>query len=772
MLLKKELSGFITFVLCLFLLSTSILANEAAAGVQEDLFMAEEPVIDDSETIVWDESSAAVSDLEGLAISEELLTDVETIVWDEPSATGSDLEGLNSDEETIVWEDSAMAGESSAEDLIQNEELVKDADSTVCEDATTEENDITGDLSLAGGYSGECGDALFWTLSEDGVLTITGEGEMWDYPSWENYKGRITSVNFPANLTSIGSNAFENCAKLTKVTIPDSVFRIRSSAFRNCKIQQVSLPAGVTIDADAFSGCQSLTDVIIPDDVTLDSGVFENCGALTDVTIGKGITKISYAAFRNCGKLESITIPGDVTVIDVCAFYGCGNLQSVEMKDGVTQIEHSAFGECKKLKELTIPKSVAFIDDCAFYNCTQLSSVVIPDGVSGINREVFGGCRSLKSVTIPSSVSYIGYAAFGNCSALTDVYYGDKWEEWLKIGIDMFNDCLTDLPISCTDGTFSTGSCGEELRWTLNLDEHRLTIFGTGSMWDEGSGKYPWYRYRNEITSAVIENGVTTIGDGAFSQCSKLNSTSFPDTLTEIKGYAFQNCGSLQKITVPVSLEYIEENAFSGCRGLTNVNYKGSIQQWQEITIRETGNESLNDAALLCAVKVSINSAGVTVADQIYTGKALTPKVTVKLNGKTLKNGTDYTLTYANNTMVGTATVTVKGKGNYNGTVKKKFKISLKKPTISSVKNTATKKVTVKWSKAAGVSGYKIQYSTNNSFSGAKTVTVKGAANVSKVLSGFAKGKTYYFRIQTYVYSGSKTYSSSWSTTNKVKITK
>ena len=130
---------------------------------------------------------------------------------------------------------------------------------------------------------------------------------------------------------------------------------------------------------------------------------------------------------------------------------------------------------------------------------------------------------------------------------------------------------------------------------------------------------------------------------------------------------------------------------------------------------------------------------------------------------------TDYTVTYKNNTKVGTATVTVKGKGNYTGSRKATFKINLKGTTISKV-TAGKKKLTVTWKKQAKqVSGYQIQYGMKKDFSDAKKVTVSGAKTVKKVIKSLKEKKYYYVRIRTYKTVSGKKYYSSWSKYKKIK---
>ena len=167
----------------------------------------------------------------------------------------------------------------------------------------------------------------------------------------------------------------------------------------------------------------------------------------------------------------------------------------------------------------------------------------------------------------------------------------------------------------------------------------------------------------------------------------------------------------------------------------------------------------------------NLSKATVTgIKDVTYTGKAITPKPTVKANGKTLKKDTDYTVMYSKNKAVGTATVTIKGKGGYIGTAKKTFRIQPPGTSISKMTR-AKKAFTVKWKKQkTQTTGYQIQYSTAKSFpSGSKTITLKNNQTVSKKIAKLKAKKTYYVRVRTYKVVDGKKYYSSWSKAKTVK---
>ena len=166
--------------------------------------------------------------------------------------------------------------------------------------------------------------------------------------------------------------------------------------------------------------------------------------------------------------------------------------------------------------------------------------------------------------------------------------------------------------------------------------------------------------------------------------------------------------------------------------------------------------------------QVSLAGAEISVKAQTYTGKALTPAVTVTLDGTTLAQGTDYTVAFKNNKAVGKATVVITGVGSYTDTANVTFNINPKKVKGLALK-AGKKQLSVSWKKASGVTGYEIQYATKKSFSGAKKVTVKNAKTVKATLKKLKAGKTYYVRIRAYKTVKGKKYWSAWSKAVKKK---
>jgi hypothetical protein len=119
-----------------------------------------------------------------------------------------------------------------------------------------------------------------------------------------------------------------------------------------------------------------------------------------------------------------------------------------------------------------------------------------------------------------------------------------------------------------------TGNC----TWVLS-DDGTITIGGTGTMSDHENGEPPWLRYSASITAAVIEDGVTSIGNGAFEDCIRLASVTLPDGITSIGMEAFEGCIALVSVTLPSQLKYIGEEAFEGCTGLVSVTFPDGLKK-------------------------------------------------------------------------------------------------------------------------------------------------------------------------------------------------
>lgn len=159
---------------------------------------------------------------------------------------------------------------------------------------------------------------------------------------------------------------------------------------------------------------------------------------------------------------------------------------------------------------------------------------------------------------------------------------------------------------------------------------------------------------------------------------------------------------------------------------------------------------------------ISIAKVSGIASSYKYTGKNITPTVTLKNGATTLKKGTDYIVSYKNNKAIGTATITIKGTGTYMGTITKTFKIIPKTVSLKSVASPKTKQLKVTWNKDTAATGYQITYSTSKNFkSSNKSVTINKNSTTNTTIKNLTKRKTYYVKVRAYkTVNGSKVYGS------------
>ena len=159
------------------------------------------------------------------------------------------------------------------------------------------------------------------------------------------------------------------------------------------------------------------------------------------------------------------------------------------------------------------------------------------------------------------------------------------------------------------------------------------------------------------------------------------------------------------------------------------------------------------------------------ISTKAFTGKNITQSITVKYNGKTLKNGTDYTVSYSSNKNIGTATVKIAGKGSFTGTVTKTFKINPAKQEIQKL-TAKSKAFFVDWAQKGSATGYEIQYATNSKFTSAKKVTITNNKTDKATVSKLSGKKKYYVRVRSYTTVKGTKYYGAWSASKSVTTKK
>ena len=426
-------------------------------------------------------------------------------------------------------------------------------------------------LSANAEESGTCGPNLTWHLTDNGVLTISGKGEMYDYSDdnrdrapWDNYNikriiigdgvttiGRyafagcifLTSVTISNSVTTIGEYAFRDCSVLTSVTIPNSVTTIGDNAFTNNNAKIIWLtntpPAGYSnvkggihyVANDLYMGLSnkkvypylsSIFEVngvkyvpVSPSERTCDALDCIYTGDPYEVKINK---KINYKGI-------------DMTVRDINPYTACkcANIKKAYI-DINGSIGDNAFSHCVNLSAVDIAK-VGDIGNNAFSYCTNLVSVDIKAG-NNIGKSAFSNCTNLASVDIKAA-NNIGEWAFSDCTNLASV----DIKACYNIGERAFSYCTNlasvDIKACNNIGGWAFSNC-RSLK-TLSLD-NKIKSFG-------------WY---------------------AFSGCSNLKQFVIPDSVTILKDGLLGNCSSLKSIRIHKNIQEIDK-AFYGCTNLSTL---------------------------------------------------------------------------------------------------------------------------------------------------------------------------------------------------------
>lgn len=545
------------------------------------------------------------------------------------------------------------------------------------------------DIAIEGGYnrfegcniekaSGKLNDAISWEYSNE-ELKVLGTGAIPDYtddkynydnfPQWNEiglniqtliidkgitrvgnsaFKGSsVASVNFPDSVTAIGAYAFFDCDSLREVTLSKNIANIEEGAFDNCEgIENASGFLTENISWKYEKGALEISgEGKIPDyeDIEERIPVGENWYEVIRTTV---LPQWYFVGLSD--KVESLSIGEGITEIGYRTFYDTENLKEVTLPNSLTNIETFAFWDCSSLLSVDIPSQVTTIGSFAFCGCSSMVSVNIPNSVTTIEYDAFTDCLNLEKIVLPNSITYIDQNTFNNCEKLSEVIIPNS--------------------VICIDG------------WA--------------------------FRDCKSLRTVDIPNSMERIMDGAFKGCSALEEMTLLQSVLALGDTCFQNCTSLEKIVIPASVTYIGENCFSGCPNVVLHVYSESTaltyaieNNLEYILLDGEGGGENDDGGNTDTTDGDDNGDTDTtdgddnpndttedfvvsaVSDQIYTGKAIKPSVKVKQNGKLLVAGRDYTVTYKNNTNAATVeaikapTITVKGKGNYAGTISVKFNI-------------------------------------------------------------------------------------------------
>ena len=537
--------------------------------------------------------------------------------------------------------------------------------------------------------SGICGSNLTWDYT-DGVLTITGTGDMTDYGSasstpWYSLTP-LSSVIISEGVTSIGSYAFRN-RPLTSVSIPNTVTDIGEYAFAWCQsLTSITIPHSVrTIGKAAFDQCTKLKEVHIDNlnswlEIYFGGGanplryahnMYLNDQLLTDLVIPNTVKTINSTAFYGCSCLKSISIPNSVTSIGSSAFYGCSNVTSIAWDapismlstfepfvdnkskitsmtfgDHITSISASLCSDMSALQTVNLGNSITTIDNYAFRSCSSLTSIAIPSSVTSIGTDVFKYCSALKSITWDAkqyaNISSSESAPFYQLrEQITSFAFGNNVQSipnYICYGMSLLTSIT--LPINATTiGTYSFSGCSS---LTSIIIPDNITNIGTSA-----------FSQCRGVTSVKIGDGVLEIGKHAFYYCDGMTSITMGKNIVNIGERAFEECSKLTSISIPSSVKTIDSQAFYRCRLLSSVHIT-DLEAWCNISLSPTTlnnvpysnpliyahNLYLNDQLLTdLVVPSTIKSIGVNAFYGCTSLQSVTIPQTVKTIGSNAFKG-------------------------------------------------------------------------------------------------------------------------------------
>ena len=474
--------------------------------------------------------------------------------------------------------------------------------------------------------TGQCGDNVFWTFDEStGTLTISGEGDMYNFGSGSSPFYNNTSINsviINEGVTSIGDDTFIHCVNITSVTLPDSLTCIGFSAFYYCtSLVDITIPRRITIiKYDAFNyvaniffdqkkannlktiykarapwGAKTVNGyskdgLVYNDSSMVQLTACQSCVS-NDVIIPNSVTHIGNGAFNYCTGLTSITIPDSVTNIGDNVFGLCTGLAVISVSE--KNPKYDSRNNCNAIietenniliagcKNTLLPDDITSIGSYAFYDCTGLASITIPDSVKSIGDYAFCTCTGLTSIAIPDNVTNIGDYVFRGCTGLAMISVSNKNQKY-----DSRNNCNAIIE---TENNILMVGCKNTLipDNITSIDSYAfynckglISVTIPDSVTSIGSFAFDGC---TDLTDVTIPDGVTCINSWTFSFCSSLTSIKIPNSVTTIDYGSFHYCTGLTSITILNGVTNIDLSAFNFCSKLTDVYYNGTESQWENL---------------------------------------------------------------------------------------------------------------------------------------------------------------------------------------------
>ena len=360
---------------------------------------------------------------------------------------------------------------------------------------------------------------MHYTLTDDGTLTISGQGAVgnacWDEDDLEH----------DAEMGCGWSDRFShhsqfNGMDISCIVIEEGITGLAEESFVLLPVRKVVLPEGLTfVGVDAFAECDDLEEIILPSTLSsISISMFNNCESLGRVVIPEGVVSIGKEAFSRCTSLEYVSLPSTLTSIGEDAFFGCPNLKTIEtagphfvLRNGCLCTDDGEVVLGTNQPEVIIPEEIITIRHNAFNGFYNVTSVNFPEGIKDISGAF--SHTGLQEVIVPKTVRKCE-SSFSCCYALKKVTFCPDGED--------------------TDMKHAFENC-------------------------------------DSLKELVIAEGVKVLSESMFAYCTSLESVYVPDSVKRIDVWAFRGCRNLKEIRLPEDIS-IYPGVLQDCPCLSSID--------------------------------------------------------------------------------------------------------------------------------------------------------------------------------------------------------